>query len=105
MGRGCSLHAKDPKTQAYSNDTAKDIAGCPTGVQFGEDAPFKWGDGQQIWNRPGTEGNAAEEQADDWVIVDTVKTPTTPGEYVLRWRWDTEQNPQVWTNCADIVVA
>jgi hypothetical protein len=38
------------------------------------------------------------------VIVDNVRVPEAAGEYVLRWRWDTEQNPQVWTNCADITV-
>ena len=95
MGRGCSVDSKGNKTRAYTDDRAKNISGCPTGIQFGDDAPFKWGDGQQIWNRAGTQGKREQEQADDWVIVDTVKAPATPGEYVLRWRWDTEQNPQV----------
>jgi hypothetical protein len=44
------------------------------------------------------------DNADDWIIVDTVAVPTIAGDYVLRWRWDTEQNPQVWTNCADITI-
>jgi hypothetical protein len=26
------------------------------------------------------------------------------GEYVLSWRWDVEQSPQVWANCADITI-
>jgi len=26
------------------------------------------------------------------------------GSYVLQWRWDNEQTPQVWTTCADIEV-
>jgi len=42
--------------------------------------------------------------ADDWIIVDKVQVPQTKGDFVLRWRWDTEQNPQVWSHCADITV-
>ena len=30
--------------------------------------------------------------------------PTELGSYVLQWRWDNEQTPQVWTTCADINV-
>lgn len=50
-------------------------------TQFGDDAPFKWGDGQQIWDR--TKGPSS----DDWVIVDHVMAPSEAGQYVLRWRW------------------
>jgi len=41
----------------------------------------------------------------DFTVVDTVKVPKTEGRYVLSWRWDSEQTPQVWSNCAlvDIV--
>merc|ERR1712232_88936 len=40
-------------------------------------------------------------------IVDRVSIPAdlTPGEYVLGWRWDCEQTPQVWAGCGDITVA
>ena len=54
--------------------------------------PFDYGYGQQIWNLKPPE---AGEAADDWVIVDKVRAPANPGKYVLRWRWDVEQNPQV----------
>lgn len=39
-------------------------------------------------------------------IIDEVLIPEdlTAGEYVLGFRWDCEQNPQVWTNCADVVI-
>lgn len=37
-------------------------------------------------------------------IVDQVRVPLTPGKYVLAWRWDTEQTPQVWGNCADVTI-
>lgn len=39
-----------------------------------------------------------------WHIVDKVIVPKKNGSYVLSWRWDCEQTPQIWTNCADIVV-
>lgn len=37
-------------------------------------------------------------------LVDKVLVPDLPdGDYVLQWRWDTEdQAQQVWTNCADV---
>jgi len=38
-------------------------------------------------------------------IIDEIQVPTTPGEYVLSWRWDCEQTDQVWNSCADITVA
>eukprot|EP00746_Dinoflagellata_sp_MGD_P036263 gnl/MRDRNA2_/MRDRNA2_18697_c0_seq1.p1 gnl/MRDRNA2_/MRDRNA2_18697_c0~~gnl/MRDRNA2_/MRDRNA2_18697_c0_seq1.p1 ORF type:complete len:485 (+),score=83.95 gnl/MRDRNA2_/MRDRNA2_18697_c0_seq1:68-1522(+) len=39
-------------------------------------------------------------------IVDQLKLPADlpEGKYVLGWRWDCEQTPQVWASCADIVV-
>ena len=39
-----------------------------------------------------------------WAIVDKVLVPSVTGEFVLRWRWDTEQNPQIWTHCADVTI-
>jgi len=38
-------------------------------------------------------------------IIDRVKVPVVPkGEYLLSWRWDVEQSPQVWSNCADVTI-
>lgn len=41
-----------------------------------------------------------------WTLVDRVKIPDAlePGEYVVSWRWDCEQTPQVWNSCADVTV-
>jgi len=39
-----------------------------------------------------------------WAIVDEVHVPNVTGDFVLRWRWDTEQNPQIWTHCADVTI-
>jgi len=37
-------------------------------------------------------------------IVDQLQVPSdlTTGDYVLSWRWDCEQTPQVWLSCADV---
>ena len=42
-----------------------------------------------------------------WSILDRVRVPSrlAPGDYVLSWRWDCEELPQVWTNCADVRLA
>lgn len=37
-------------------------------------------------------------------IVDKVRVPLTPGKFVLSWRWDSEQTPQVWGLCADVTI-
>lgn len=41
-----------------------------------------------------------------WSIVDRLQVPKDmkPGKYVLSWRWDCEQTPQVWALCSDIRV-
>ena len=71
---------------------------CPTGTQFA--VPFDYGYGQHVWNNPKPPSPAAL----TWVMVDRVRAPAARGEYVLRWRWDAEQNPQIWTHCADVTV-
>jgi len=38
-------------------------------------------------------------------VMDELKVPNTPGEYVLGWRWDCEETDQVWLSCADIVIS
>merc|ERR1719446_21026 len=40
----------------------------------------------------------------DFGIVDELWIPAdlAPGKYTLSWRWDVEQSPQVWSNCADV---
>ena len=77
---------------------------CPTGTQF--PVPFDYGYGQQVWDltpeKTARAGNPLA--ADTWQIVDRVRAPAARGDYVLRWRWDVEQNPQIWSHCADIRV-
>jgi len=38
----------------------------------------------------------------DFVVVPEV---AKEGHYVLSWRWDSEQTPQVWNSCADIYIS
>jgi hypothetical protein len=41
----------------------------------------------------------------DFQIVDLVKVPELPaGDYALSFRWDCEQTPQIWAQCANIKV-
>lgn len=39
-------------------------------------------------------------------IVDKVIIPAdiASGDYLLSWRWDSEQSPQIWQNCADVQI-
>jgi len=46
-----------------------------------------------------------EEASFKWAIVDKVQIPANlNGDYVLSWRWDSEQTPQVWAHCADVKI-
>jgi len=41
----------------------------------------------------------------NWQIVDTVWVPDgLEGDYVVSWRWDSEQSSQVWTQCAVVTI-
>jgi len=41
----------------------------------------------------------------DFQIVDQVKVPDLPvGDYALSFRWDCEQTPQIWAQCANIKI-
>mmetsp|Transcript_15652 Transcript_15652/g.15585 ORF Transcript_15652/g.15585 Transcript_15652/m.15585 type:complete len:212 (+) Transcript_15652:2-637(+) len=38
-------------------------------------------------------------------IVDTIQVPKgIEGDYVLSWRWDSEQSSQVWTQCTIVTI-
>lgn len=42
-----------------------------------------------------------------FAIQDELLVPSDlpAGEYVLGWRWDAEATSQIWSSCADIVIA
>ena len=45
------------------------------------------------------------EGANFFDIIDQVKVPEgRTGDFVFQWRWDSEQSPQVWTQCAVITI-
>ena len=65
---------------------------CNTGTHFPVPCPKCYGQAEF----------GVAQKNNTWAIVDEVVAPKVTGEFVLRWRWDTEQNPQIWTHCADV---
>lgn len=40
-----------------------------------------------------------------WNVVDKVRVPKVPaGDYVVSFRWEGEQTPQIWSTCSDITI-
>jgi len=70
-------------------------ASCPGGLQFPAPAPGLFGQGANV--HPGV-------GLFQWTLMDELEVPAdlTPGDYVLSFRWDCEQTPQVWNACANI---
>lgn len=80
-----------------------------TGPTFEPPAPGAWGfgPGSCASSLPGTSCNRKQllNQNFDFGIVDKVKVPDVPpGDYVISFRWDSEQTPQVWNSCADVKI-
>jgi len=70
---------------------------CPTGVQY----ETMWDDGMgAAGEQSGVFGTFMFEMVDKLKVPDNLAA----GEYVLSWRWDCEETPQVWNSCADITV-
>ena len=70
---------------------------CPQGTQF--EAPGKGLHGFSVTHK-------GIDNVFKWVVVDQVKVPSEipTGEYVLSWRWDNDQTPQIWNTCAAIKI-
>jgi hypothetical protein len=95
-GMSCSVYPYDGVDYCIKADSAK---------AAGADKAAKSASGSSYF---------AQEYApalDDFEVVDTIQVPTvsfaageTSKEYVLSWRWDCEQTPQIWTTCADITI-
>lgn len=70
-------------------------AECPNGTQFPPPKPGLQGYGVNI---------ARTVRPFQFSIIDKLHIPKglEPGDYVLSFRWDTEQTPQVWNTCASI---
>jgi len=79
-------------------------AGLPEGTQYTPHANCPGGCSfEPAWEEGcGTNSWVMDQVA--FAMVDLVVLPPTPGEYLLSWRWDSEQTAQVWANCADVVL-
>jgi len=91
---------KDPESCPGPN--GRSGPGC---IQFPPPCPFDTG--LYDWS---TDGSGQGECSGDWtagLIADTVLIPgdLEAGDYVLNWRWDSEETAQVWQNCADVHIA
>ena len=44
--------------------------------------------------------------SDMWAFQDQVEVPESlePGDYVLSFRWDCLESPQIWSSCANIKI-
>jgi len=68
---------------------------------------FGFGGGSCGSSLPGTQCTPSqfEKQSFDFGIVDKVQIPDLPeGRYILSFRWESEQTPQVWNSCGDITI-
>jgi hypothetical protein len=103
-GKHCGVNKTDPMQPAYPDyyrayadeapPSPQGAEACATGTQFA--VPFDRGYGQDMFDH--TSENM-------WAIVDQLQLPEgVSGDFVLRWRWDTEQNPQIWTHCSDVTI-
>jgi hypothetical protein len=96
QGIGCissSTGKGSDNSKAYPNAYGIHDERCPTGVQF--EPLFEQG-----------YGTGLVPHTLDFTMVDKLQLPQLEaGEYVLSWRWDCEETPQVWNSCADVTIA
>lgn len=88
--KGYNCTAVDDPTIYTAYENGKGGKFCETGYQF-EPA---WPEGFGYW------GSGAHWTGDslEWALVDQLQVPRhiNPGKYLLQWRWDAENSPQVW---------
>jgi hypothetical protein len=85
-----------------SDHFAPGLPSCPDEPQFTPPAGLD----SKYWGFFSKQEGGMKNPNQKWLpfIADYVRVPDTPGRYVLSWRWDSEQTPQVWTQCADIYI-
>lgn len=93
IGYNCTLAEGGGVHSAY--ERANGLFPCETGYQF----PPPWSSGFGYWG-----SGAHYRERLYFTMVDKLAVPSTPGQYILSWRWDAENSPQVWGNCADIQI-
>lgn len=109
---GCSGHNSGGRSLPV-----EDAHSCDNGPTFKPPLPGLYGHGASTcfnWNGETHQrtANCTMEEEKSWFkqfnfnMVDLVQIPhdTIEGEYVLSWRWDSEETSQIWTNCADVTV-
>ena len=76
--------------------------------------PDGWYPIELITTRTGTTPEGSEwakinlprkaDTSDNWAFKDLVDVPLdlVPGDYVLSFRWDCLESPQIWNGCANI---
>ena len=69
------------------------------------DAGF-WGFGDEVFKNSKELQKLIDSEGDNsFNIVDQVQVPEgRTGDFVFQWRWDSEQTPQVWTQCAVVTI-
>lgn len=117
-GKGC-FTGNTNKSAAPETDACpqiKDQKGCDALLSK---SGCVWYEAKKVCYKPGAKTDGAQKGASQggfagtgtkdasvhqWWVTDELKAPSKPGDYILQWRWDNEQTPQIWTTCADIRV-
>jgi len=76
----------------------KDPTKCEQGYQFPPHLAGLFGQGANV--------DADPRATFQWTLMDELNVPEDlePGDYVLSFRWDTEQTPQVWSTCSSLKI-
>lgn len=104
IGVKCYSEATQDENKPYKTThlhPGQKLDRCPSGVMF----ETQWDDGYGAGAYPLPGEKSEPLGAFPFTMTDTVKVPTgLSGDYMLSWRWDCEQTPQVWNSCADISI-
>ena len=89
-----------PPCKNISQNNDGSFSGNCTEPQFTDHAPPGYYGYGAFGNSPDLEAVLYH-----WKVVDELKVPEgLNGDYVVSWRWDSEQTPQVWTQCAIVTI-
>lgn len=99
----CSTAQSEAACKAASSDCKWHASAAKT-VCYYADPNSGGSKGRRLQDFSGATGTYTE-MPPNWVLVDRLVAPVVEGRYVLQWRWDNDQTPQIWTTCADVVVA